>query len=119
MGQNTTWTYEDCARSTVIRDRTRHLRWSGVVPRARPAAPLGSAPVILRWSGGLWLVQPSPPGPRPLPCGGQDWYMPQACAGRRHVRPSYHTGGTEITILLALDARGHVTVAPTSSGLTA
>ena len=43
----------------------------------------------------------------------------QACAGRRHVRPSYHTGGTEITILLALDARGHVTVAPTSSGLTA
>ena len=51
MGQNTTWTYEDCARSTVIRDRTRHLRWPGVVPRARPAAPLGSAPVILRWSG--------------------------------------------------------------------
>ena len=43
----------------------------------------------------------------------------QACAGRRHVRPSYHTGGTEITILLALDARGHVTVALTSSGLTA
>ena len=26
--------------------------------------------------GGLWLVQPPPPGPRPLPCGGQDWYMP-------------------------------------------
>ena len=77
MGQNTTWAYEDCARSTVIRDdRTRHLRWSGVVPRARPAAPLGTAPVILRWSGGLWLVQPPPPGPRPLPCGGQDWYMP-------------------------------------------
>ena len=51
MGQNTTWTYEDCARSTVIRDRTRHLRWSGVVQRVRPAVPLGSAPVILRWSG--------------------------------------------------------------------
>ena len=51
MGQNTTWTYEDCARSTVIRDRTRYLRWSGVVPRVRPAVPLGSAPVILRWSG--------------------------------------------------------------------
>ena len=54
MGQNTTWTYEDCARSTVIRDRTRYLRWSGVVPRVRPAVPLGSAPVILRWLG---LVQ--------------------------------------------------------------
>ena len=51
MDQNTTWTYEDCARSIVIRDRTRYLRWSGVVPRVRPAAPLGSAPVILRWSG--------------------------------------------------------------------
>ena len=68
MGQNTTWTYEDCARSTV--------RQSGVVQRVRSAVPLGSAPVILRWSGGLWLVQPSPPGPRPLSCGGQDWYMP-------------------------------------------
>ena len=56
MGQNTTWTYEDCARSTAIRDRTRHLRWSGVVPRARPAVPLGSAPVILRW---YELVYPS------------------------------------------------------------
>ena len=76
MDQNTTRTYEDCARSTVIRDRTRYLRWSGVVPRVRSAVPLGSAPVILRWSGGLWLVQPPPPGPRPLSCGGQDWYMP-------------------------------------------
>ena len=51
MDQNTTRTYEDCARSTVIRDRTRYLRWSGVVQRVRPAVPLGSAPVILRWLG--------------------------------------------------------------------
>ena len=94
MGQNTTWTYEDCARSTV--------RQSGVVQRVRSAVPLGSAPVILRWSGLVYTCRPF-----------------QACAGRRHVRPSYHTGGTGITILLALDARGHFTVAPTSSGLAA
>ena len=86
----------------------------------RGAQSSGTAPVICSGQG-LYsgFAQLSPSGPRPLPCGGQDWYMPQACAGRRHVRPSYHTGGTEITILLALDARGHVTVAPTSSGLTA
>ena len=49
MGQNTTWTYEDCARSTV--------RQSGVVQRVRSAVPLGSAPVILRWSGLVHAVR--------------------------------------------------------------
>ena len=49
MGQNTTWTYEGCARSTVIRDRTRHCGGQGL------------------YRG---FAQPSPTGPRPLSCGG-------------------------------------------------
>ena len=107
----------------------------------RGAQSSGTAPVICGGQG-LYrgFAQPSPSGPRPLSCGGvgasglssrplrvrarypavvRTGTCRQACAGRRHVRPSYHTGGTEITILLALDARGHITVAPTSSGLTA
>ena len=97
MGQNTTWTYEDCARSTVIRDRTRYLRWSGV---------------------DRGFAQPSPSGPRPLPCGGTNWYAPREHAGRRHARPSCHTGGTGDNPLLTLVVRGHVkSPASSSSGL--
>ena len=50
MGQNTTWTYEVCARSTAVRQ-------PGVVQRVRSAVPLGSAPVILRWSGLVHAVR--------------------------------------------------------------
>ena len=50
MGQNTTWTYEGCARSTAAQQ-------PGVVQRVRPAVPLGSAPVILRWSGLVHAVR--------------------------------------------------------------
>ena len=41
----------------------------------------------------------SPPGPRPLSCGGKGWYVPSGMCwyidAMGHERPSCHTGGTD------------------------
>ena len=96
MGQNiyTTWTYEGCARSTAIRDRTRYpaVEWG---PLACPAVPTGSAPVTLRWSGlvhanrhvlvdAMCVLLTTPVVLKSLSS-----YPPSArCAGPRHSRPN-------------------------------
>ena len=91
----------------------------------RGAQSSGTAPVICGGQG-LYsgFAQLSPSGPRPLSCGGvgasglssrplrvrarypavvRTGTCHQACAGRRHVRPSRHIVALGINTLLALD----------------